>query len=547
MTPAMKLGSAALLLSTTALTGHSALAATSCADLAHIGLPDTVISIAQPVTGGSFTPPGSSRPLTGLPDFCRVAGSIRPTSDSDIEFELWMPLAGWNGKFNGVGNGGLAGTISYSAMAPSLQRGYATASTDTGHTNAGGPGFFALGHPEKIIDFGYRGHHELAVKSEAIVAAFYGRQTAHNYYTGCSQGGQEGMMEAQRFPDDYDGLVIGDPDNFMTHHEVGAHLWITAALLGDPASYISASQAAIIGNAVDAACDTRDGVTDGVLNDPRTCHFPADKLACKKGQDPSTCLTDAQVEAVEKIWSGPDHVVGPGYDPGIERGGETLGWPGFITGNAPGNGSHTSLGIPFFRYFIYDDPNWDFHTFNFKTDAPFVSNKLVVPGQTMAHVLDAADPNLEPLKQRGGKIIHYHGFSDPDIAPRNSINYFLSVVGAEAESAGPRKALAETQEFYRLFMVPGMNHCGGGPGANSFDTLTALENWVEHGQAPARIIASHSTGGAVDFTRPLCPYPQIARWTGTGSTSDAANFVCTAEAGNHGDVGVALNQGKGHD
>ena len=542
----VKFASAAGLLGTTALVATSALAATRCASLAGPLPPDAVITIAQQVTGGSFTPPGSSSTLTGLPDFCRVAGSIRPTADSNIAFELWMPLAGWNSKFNGVGNGGLAGTISYSSMAPSLQRGYATASTDTGHTNAGGPGFFALGHPEKIIDFGYRAHHELALRSKAIIAAFYGAQPKLAYYTGCSQGGQEGMMEAQRFPDDYDGLVIGDPDNFMTHHEVGAHLWITAALLGNPASYISASQAAIIGNAVNAACDARDGVTDGVLNDPRLCHFPAEQLACKAGQDPSTCLTALQVEAVDKIWSGPDHVVGPGYDPGIERGGETLGWPGFITGSAPGLGSHTSLGLPFFKYFIYDDPNWDFHTFNFATDAPIVDNKRV-SGQTMAQVLNAVDPNLEPLKERGGKIIHYHGFSDPDIAPRNSINYFLSVVGAQAEIAGPRNALAETQDFYRLFMVPGMNHCGGGPGANSFDTLTALENWVERGQAPERIIASHFTNGTVAFSRPLCPYPKVAQWTGTGSSTDAANFVCTAEAGNNGNVGIALNQGQGHD
>ncbi len=278
-----------------------------------------------------------------------------------------------------------------------------------------------------------------------------------------------------------------------------------------------------------------------MLNDPRLCHFPAEQLACKAGQDPSTCLTALQVEAVDKIWSGPDHVVGPGYDPGIERGGETLGWPGFITGSAPGLGSHTSLGLPFFKYFIYDDPNWDFHTFNFATDAPIVDNKRV-SGQTMAQVLNAVDPNLEPLKERGGKIIHYHGFSDPDIAPRNSINYFLSVVGAQAEIAGPRNALAETQDFYRLFMVPGMNHCGGGPGANSFDTLTALENWVERGQAPERIIASHFTNGTVAFSRPLCPYPKVAQWTGTGSSTDAANFVCTAEAGNNGNVGIALNQ-----
>ena len=538
-----KFSSAALLLSTTALSAPAALAATDCASLANLALPETVITLAQPVTGGSFTPPGSStRPITGLPDFCRVAGSIQPSSDSDIEFEVWLPLTNWNGKYNGVGNGGLAGTISYSAMAPALQRGYATASTDTGHNNNAGQGVFALGHPQKIIDFGYRGHHELAMKSKAIVAAFYGTQPVHSYYTGCSQGGQEGLMEAQRFPDDYDGLVAGDPDNFMTHHEVGGHLWITAALLSDPASYISASQAAIIGNAVNAACDAKDGVTDGVLNDPRTCNFPATQLACKPGQDPSTCLTSAQIAAVQRIWSGPDQVVGPGYDPGIMRGGETLGWPGFITGSAPGLGSHTTLGIPFFRYFVYDDPNWDFHSFDFKTDAPFVSNKVVVPGQTMSDVLDAASADLEPLKDRGGKLIQYHGFADPDISPQNSINYFLSVVGAQAEVVGPKNALAETQDFYRLFMVPGMNHCAGGPGANTFDMLTAVENWVEHGQAPERVIASHSTNGAVDFTRPLCSFPLVAQWTGTGSQTDAANYVCTSS----GNSTIALDQGKGH-
>ncbi len=523
--------------------GASSAAAATCESLATLALPNTTIALAQSVPAGSFTAP-NGQVFQNMPAFCRVAAAAHPTSDSNIQFEVWMPSTGWNGKFNGVGNGGLAGTISYSAMAPVLQLGYATASTDTGHTNAGGIGSFALGHPEKIIDFGYRAHHELAQKSKAIIAAFYGQGAKRAYYTGCSQGGQEGLMEVQRFPDDYDGAVVGDPDNFFTHHEIGAHLWITLTMFGsDPNGVIPISKDALIGNAVNAACDAKDGLSDGILNDPRRCHFDPSVLLCQPGQDPSTCLTAAQVDAVKKVWSGVDREIHPGFYPGFERGAEATNWPGFISPSAPLTNIHSVLGLPFFKYFVFDDPNWDFHTFNFKTDVPLVLNKLVA-GQTMSSIFNSTNPDLEPFKRHGGKLIHYHGFSDDDVPPVNSINYYQSVVAVEAEEHGPRRALEETQDFYRLFMIPGMSHCSGGPGTDHFDALTALDNWVEHGVAPDKIIASHVTNGVVTMTRPLCPYPQEARYKGFGDPNDAASFVCAL--GEHGRDISGLDNDRDH-
>ncbi len=500
-------------------------AAADCGSMAGLALPNTTITAAQSVPAGTFTAP-DGEVFANLPAFCRVAGAIKPTSDSNILFEVWMPSSGWNQKFKGNGNGGYAGSIIYSAMASDVRLGYASTSTDTGHEASVIDGSWALGHPEKIIDFGYRAHHLVAQDAKSIVEAFYSAAPRHSYFQGCSGGGQEAQMESQRFPDDYDGIIAGDPANFWTHHYVGAHLWISRATLGDPSldSYVSASQAAVIGNAVNAACDAQDdGIVDGVLVDPRDCHFQPARLLCKAGQDPGTCLTAPQVEAVAKIWAGPDRATSPGFYPGLAQGGETLGWPGFVTGPAPFFSVHYLLGIPFFKYFVYNDPNWDFRTFDFKTDPAFVDAK-------MGPIMNATSPDLSAFRRHGGKLIHYHGYSDPDISPINSINYFESVVAGQAEEHGPREALEETQEFYRLFLAPGMNHCAGGPGPNVFDTLTALDEWVDDGIAPEKIIATKyvndNPAQGVVMTRPLCPYPEQARYKGTGSTNDAANFVC---------------------
>ncbi|HVN99589.1 MAG TPA: tannase/feruloyl esterase family alpha/beta hydrolase [Steroidobacteraceae bacterium] len=451
--------------------------------------------------------------------YCRVTLRLRPSADSSIRSELWLPPPQrWNGKFQGVGNGGLAGDIPRDALAAGLRRGYATAATDTGHDNAAGVGRFALGHPEKIVDYGHRAIHVTALAGQAITTAYYARQPRHRYFVGCSQGGQEAMMEAQRYPADYDGIIAGDPDYHQTHHEVGAHLWVVNALYGDGGAVLGEREARLVGAAVDRACDALDGVADGVLEDPRRCDFDPAVLQCR-GTDHDECLSAAQVRVVRRLWAGPDELAGAGYYPGLERGGEAGLWGGWIVARSPEENTHGALGLPFFRYFVYDDAHWDFRDFDFGHAPPQIDARL-------ADAIDAVDPDLRPFAQRGGRLIHYHGYSDPDIPPRASIDYHDRVVAL----AGARGEATRVDGYYRLFMVPGMGHCGGGPGPNRFDMLAALERWVEQGAAPERIVATKfrddDAQRGVLRTRPLCPYPRVARYRGRGSTDEARSFEC---------------------
>jgi feruloyl esterase len=494
----------------------------ACESLAALTLPNTTITEAKSVAAGNFLLPKASGgtagrrapDFSGLPAFCRIAATIKPTSDSDIKIEVWLPLReNWNGKFAGVGSGGLGGAIDYGAMALPLVRGYASAATDTGHDDSAAPGSFALGHPEKVIDYGYRSTHLTAVIGKEIVARYFGRTVTHAYFSGCSQGGQEALMEAQRFPTDYDGIIAGDPDYDQTHHEVGAHLWSVAALFTGTGATISRDAATLVGRAVNEACDALDGVRDGVLENPRLCHFDPGVLQCKGAAAPD-CLTAPQVAAVRKLWAGPDAATADGYYPGLERGGEADTWRGWIASPSPQTTGHGALGIPFFQYFVFGNPNWDFRTFDFRKDPPLLEQKL-------ATALDATDANLAAFEQRGGKLIHYHGFSDPDVPPEASIHYYENVT----RTLGGQGRVAT---FYRLFMVPGMGHCGGGPGTTSFDMLSPLEQWVEQARVPEKIIAARVTDGRISRTRPLCPYPQVAQYRGTGSTDDAGNFDCKA-------------------
>jgi feruloyl esterase len=513
--------------------------AVTCESLASLDLPETTITAAQSIPAGTYTAP-NGQVFTNMPAFCRVAATLVPTSDSDIGIEVWMPSSTWNGKFEGVGNGGFAGTINYTDLAPNVSLGYATASTDTGHTGASDEASWALGHPQKIIDFGYRAVHLMTVTGKQIASAFYGDNPQYSYFTGCSTGGRQALMEAQRYADDYDGIVAGDPVAHYTHHHVGGNLWVVRQMFDNPASTVFTTQDSLLGKAVNAACDALDGVVDGVLNDPRRCHFNPEALLCTGSQTPPNCLTAEQVEAVKNLWTGPDQLVHRlGYYPPFERGGEADGWPSTISPPpppAPQTDNHEVLGLAFFENFVFDNPDWDFHTFNWITDPAYVENKVVLPGQTLASVLNAIDPDLTDFRARGGKLIQYHGFSDPEVPPLTSIDYFDSVVNFSggpfslesfSRAASPRK---QVQEFYRLFMVPGMNHCSGGPGANVFDMLTPLVQWVEQDIAPDRVLATHYVNNipaqGVAFTRPLCSYPQEAEYTGSGSTNDAATFVC---------------------
>jgi len=506
-----------------ALAAAAPAGATTCESLLGVSLPATTITSAQSVPAGTFTPPDGQAAIPGLPAFCRVTGTTLPS----IKFEVWLPQAqSWNKKFQGVGNGGTAGIISYSALGAGLLRGYATASTDTGHVSHGSfDATWALNRPDLVRDFGYRGTHVMSVNGQHITRAYYRDRPRHAYFVGCSKGGQQALMEAQRYPEDYDGIVGGDPANNWVHFYAGGHLWYSLATLDDPQSYFPAGLTAALGSAVNAKCDALDGITDGILNDPRKCKFDPSVLTCQPGQNPTSCFTPKQVEAVKKIYSGVRTSAGTLVYPGLLPGGEAGagGWAAWTTGSAPFTGLHWQAASGFFSDMVFENPNWDFRTFNYDTDVAYTLAKV-------GHDVDAVDPDLRPLRARGGKLIVYHGFSDPDISPTNSINYYESVV----KTIG---GLEETQEFARLFMVPGMQHCAGGPGPNTFDTLTALEQWVEQGKAPEKIIASHLTSGVVDRTRPLCPYPQVAIYTGSGSTDVASNFACRSPRSDREEAG----------
>ena len=489
-----------------------------CESLKLLPLSDTTITAAEFVPAGPFRAPGQAaagaqapagaRGQAGdgaaqqagpiLPAYCRVAAVLKPSSDSNIAIEVWLPAADWNGKFQAVGNGGWAGRISYGLMQLALREGYATASTDTGHKGGGDDASFALGHPEKVVDFAYRSVHEMTVKAKTIIMAFYNRGPRLSYWMGCSTGGRQGLMEAQRYPEDFDGIIAGAPANYHNHLTAWL-LGAGVAALADQAHSLSPTKIALVNQSVLNACDVRDGVKDGFLMDPRTCHFDPSMLLCREG-DADNCLTAPQLETVRKFYAPAKTKTGELIYPGLELGSE-LGW---TMGPEP-----FGISLSGFRYAVHQDPKWDWRTFDMERDTALADRN--------EGFINAVDPNLQAFKARGGKVLMYHGWSDPLISPENSINYYSGVLA----KMGPKQ-----DSWLRLFMMPGMGHCGGGPGPNQSNVVGALERWRESGIAPDQIIASHVSNNRVDMTRPLCPYPQIAQYKGTGSTNDAANFVC---------------------
>jgi feruloyl esterase len=504
-----------------------------CEDLAKLHLPYTTITVAAMVPAGTFDPPGPTPPIGTTA--CRVAGSIKPTSDSDIQFEVWMPASGWNGKFLSAGEGGYAGAINYGGIAAALSRGYAGGSTDTGHV--GGNADFAPDHPEKVADFGWRGKHLQAVKSKLIIRAFYGDHPKHSYFSSCSNGGRQALMEAQRFPGDYDGIIVGAPAHDWTHLFAG-FVWNEQALWNTPGAYLTTSKLAAVQAATLATCDALDGVTDGVVEDPRRCKFDPASLACPEGTDGDSCLTPPQVSAVRKIMAGPRNPrtgkkIFPGYF--TSAAGAAGSWPVWITGPAaPGASVQAFFGNAFFGRIIEEIPApgvWDFSTFDFDGDMRATDRKA-------KRTFNATEADLRDFRghNRRGKILMWHGWEDPAISGHSAVDYYQRVVRENHDA----------DEFFRLFMVPGMLHCGGGPGPNSFgqslpqatplsnapehDILSALERWVEKGVAPKRIVAvkylNNQPTQGIERTRPLCVYPRTAVYTGSGGTDDAANFKC---------------------
>ena len=481
----------------------SSLYSAPCENVKSLSFPDTTITLAQSVAPGGFSAPGGrgAEAFKQLPAFCRVAATLRPSNDSEIKVEVWLPESGWNGKLESVGNGAWAGTISYPAMATALAAGYATASTDTGHT--GNNADFITGHPEKVIDFGYRAVHEMTVAAKSIVDAYYGTKPKYSYWNGCSTGGRQALMEAQKYPNDYDGILAGAPAIYASRLQ-GMQVWASQTVHKGEASYIPPSKYSVIHDAVLQQCDALDGVKDGVLEDPTKCKFDLKVLACKDTDAPS-CLTSPQLEAARKLYAGPVNSktarpLFPGLEPGSELGWNTLGGP-----------QPMSLASEVYKYLVFNNPNWDYKTINPEVDFELAEKAI-------GDSVDAANPNLKPFVDHGGKLIMYHGWSDPGIPPRNTIQYYKKVAGTLGES--------KMKDSIRLFMIPGMNHCQGGPGTDKFDGIAALAQWVEGGKAPDQIPASHQTAGKVDRARPLCAYPSVAVYKGSGSTDDSANFLC---------------------
>ncbi len=476
-------------------------ASPTCSSLTDLIIPNTTITSADDVPAGPFTPSGAPRSIN-LPSFCRVLAVSRPVSDSEIHFEVWMPpAAAWNGKFEGTGNGGFSSAMSYTTMAAALNQGYATAGSDTGHE--GGDLRFGVGHPEKINDWAYRAVHVMTGTAKLILRNYYGRLPQYSYFNGCSTGGHQALSEAQRFPADYDGIVAGDPGHNRIHLIAG-FLWSWQAAHPAAASPLPAAKLPLITKATLAACDALDGLKDGILDDPRRCQFDPGTLLCQ-GEDSDTCLTPPQVEAVKKIYTGAKNPrTGEQIFAGWARGTETS-WTTYFVGPPE------ARRIEFWRLWVFNNPNWDGRTFDFGRDLAYADTKMAA--------VNSIDTDLKPFKARKGKLVMYHGWADSDVPPEDGVRYYEAV---ERTMGGPEK----TTDFFRLFMVPGMGHCSGGPGPNTFDAVRALDQWVAHGKAPEAIVASHSTNGVTDRTRPLCPYPQIAKWKGAGSTDDAANFVC---------------------
>jgi feruloyl esterase len=497
-------------------------AAVPCGSLTSLSLPHTEVRSAVQVD-----------PTATVPTYCLVEAHARPTSDSDIKILVGLPTAAnWNGKYLQSGNGGFAGSVA--PPTGSVQLGYAGAATDDGHTGSGFDASWALGHPEKVVDFGYRALKETTDIAKALIAAYYDKPLRYSYFSGCSDGGREALQEAQRFASDWDGIIVGAPANFWTHHFTG--FVFNQQVLANtpiPAGKLPAIQAAALDQ-----CDASDGVVDGVVENPGSCRFHPGRMLCA-GADNNSCLTQAQVTAVRAIMNGPHdprtgEPIYPGYVFNAVNDPNFLGLGAWIFTGAPLFGLTTPVqfvfGDQFFSYMVFGNPSWNFATLNFMTDVDLADAKL-------AGLLNSTNPDLSRLEARGAKMIMYHGWEDGAISPFNAINYYESVVATQRSGRGhgegkDQGALRRTQEFFRLFMVPGMLHCGAGPGPNSFDSVTALANWVERGRAPDRIVATKyrndDPASGVVRTRPLCPFPQIAVYKGHGSTDAASNFECRA-------------------
>ena len=491
-----------------------------CAALKNAKIAEGAITHAEVIDAGNFRHPITGAIYDHLPTFCRVRGELRPSADSDIHFEVWLPEKYWNGRYLGVGNGGFAGEIEYHALADDISRGFAAAATDTGHFGDSEDASWAYQHPERIADFGWRAIHLTAQVAKQIISAYYGKPASHAYFDSCSDGGREALMEAQRFPGDYDGLLAGAPANNWATMLGGGLAGLEETNL-DPAGVIPDLKLPAIERASLAACDRLDGVKDGIVSDPEKCRFEPAVLLCKHG-DSLDCLTAPQVASLRHIYEGGTasngEVIFPGFLPGDED-----GWDPWIIGTGPLNSSGAQYVRNYFSYMVANDPK-------FNILAAPIDGSLADARAKTSRDLDATSSDLRSFAARSGKLILYHGWDDPAISPWNTIHYYQSV----QNTMGSRP----TASFLRLYMAPGVEHCVGGPGPDFFGQLglpaekghglfDVLEAWVEDGKPPTGVIATkYGKDQNPTMTRPLCPYPEVAKYDGSGDPNRAASFSC---------------------
>lgn len=508
------------LLAVTSLVPATAPAKQSCESLASLKIPHVTITMATAINPSPTweapnpkAPFWNPEPVTVSVPFCRVAGFSTPARDSHINFEVWLPRSDhWSGKYMGIGTPGFVGFISYRALARNMQKGYATASSDTGHVDIDTPGEAPTaewgGIPDKVIDWGHRGQHETTVAAKQIVRAYYGTAVKYAYWNSCHEGGNQALTELQRYPEDFDGIVAGDPAYYITHLQSVTE-FVTLTLVGDgpdSPSFFPHAKLPVLHRAVLDACDTLDGVRDNLIDDPTRCHFDPKTIECPSYKDELSCLSPAQVEAANKVYGGGTFADGTEIYPGFERGSE-LQWN--FLGRGPGP-FLASTG--FFANMVYPNQNWDYHTFDLARDARNAETNI-------GSMVDSKDPNLKPFMDHGGRVIMYAAWEEAGIPPRGLVHYYQGVV----DTMG---GLEQTQKFARLFMPVGLGMCPGFMDPDSFDTQKAIEQWVEQGKAPDLIMTKNKVGEVVHRTHPTCAWPKVAIYKGSGDTNDSANFSC---------------------
>jgi Tannase and feruloyl esterase len=464
-------------------------------------------------------------PLPALPAYCEVSAVITPAPGSRIGVVYRLPEPQhWNGKLLGLGGGGWAGNVTLRGAAPGLAAGYATAQTDAGHATSSVWDTSWAANRESVVDFSYRAIHLMTTAGKALVDRYYGHAQSRAYFQGCSTGGRQALMEAQRFPADYDGIVAGAPVYTLLTQTTGL---LRSRAFSAPGARLSAAQLERLNKAALAACDAADGVEDGVVTDPRSCKFDPGVLECRSGDPSSDCLSAPQVAAVRAIYAGVNTSDGHVASYPLTRGGEA-GWSRFLpvesppasraSSAAPPGANANGGGMGDLRQALFGDPKFDLDSFNADRDV------RIVRTSTFAKMYEAGNPDIASFLERGGKLILWHGFSDPGPSPLGTIGYYERV----RHTTGAKVKTVDSS--VRLFILPGVYHCGSGPGADRFDSLTAIDQWVAHDKPPENLVATRRDG---KISRPVCAYPELPYYSGHGNSNEASSFACRTSPSAH--------------